>query len=113
MDNNIVDLDVLIPEDQPPIKFTGRQDKKEYIVDLWIPAAVGLLIIDNIETIMGIFPKKEGDKPKVDESAIDIVLKIFALMCREKYPHIDVVWIRKNISLLKLGVIATKMMVSN
>lgn len=101
MSDKIIDLDVLLPEEQPPIKFTGKTDKKEYIVDLWIPTAVGLLIAENIELLMSIFPSKTR-KTKFSKEAVDLILEVFAIMCREKYPHVNKTWIEKNISLPKL-----------
>lgn len=101
MDNSIADLDVIFPEDDV-VKFKGKTDGKEYIISLFIPSAVGFLLIDNIDMIRGIFPSgKNSGKPKFSQDLIDLLSRILSEVCGNQYPEIDEMWVKKNISLTR------------
>jgi hypothetical protein len=104
---NIVDLDVLVPEDEE-VKFKSK-DGREYTVKLFIPAAVGFTIIDNLDALQRIFPGGGNSRPRLTKESIDLALRIVADVIGEQYPEVDVDWVRTNISLPRLAVLVLKL----
>lgn len=93
---NITDLDDLFPEEEV-VSF--KVDGKKYDVKVFIPAAVGFVIIDNVDTLKDIFPGSH--KPKLSKKAVDLAMKILAAVIHEQYPEVDEEFVRKNLSLTK------------
>ena len=105
----IADLDVLFPEDDI-VKFKGKTDGKEYEIKLFIPSAVGFLIIENIDIITGLFPSGNvSSKPKVTKKVIDLLKKILTEICRNQNPEINEKWVEANISLPRQAFIIYKL----
>lgn len=103
---DIVDLDILFPENDI-IKFKDRSGQV-YEISLFIPAAVGFTLLDNIDMIKSIFPVP-GGRPRLSKEAIEMVLRILADICNEQHPEIDREWIKKNVSLPRQAYIIYKM----
>ena len=89
------DLDILLPEDEV-IEFTAKDDKR-YSIRLFVPFAVGAYIIDHADELAEVFPN--GGRPKLSRKTLDLVLKVFSMVCREQYDHMTEDWIKANISL--------------
>lgn len=102
----IVDIDILLPENDI-ITFTAKNGEK-YSIELFIPAAVGFTIIDNIDKLADIFPQG-GGKPRITKDAINIVLTILANICSVQYEFMTREWISANISLPRQALIVFKM----
>lgn len=104
---NIVDLDVLVPEDEI-VKFKSK-DGREFTVRLFIPAAVGFTIIDNLDALQRIFPGGPSARPRMTRESIELALRIVADVLHEQHSEIDVEWVKANISLPRLAVLVFKL----
>lgn len=95
------DLDIMFPEDDS-VEFTAK-DKKRYTVPLFISFACGAYLIDNIETIKEIYPSK-GKLPKINSKTLGVVVKILQIMISDAYPECTEEWVKKNISIPRMGI---------
>ena len=101
------DLDILYPEDNT-VEFTAK-DGKRYTVPLFISFACGAYLIDNIETIKEIFPGG-GKLHKLNITTLGVVVKILQIMISETYPECTEEWVKKNISLPRMGIMIFRAM---
>lgn len=84
----IVDLDTVLPIDK--IKFTGAVDRVEYVVNLFVPVAVGL----KIQQVQKINAEEE-----TDESMLDLQMETLSAMFSVQYPNMTPDWVKENVSL--------------
>lgn len=103
---NITDMDDLFPEEEV-VSFSIN--KKKYDVKVFIPAAVGFLIIDNIDVLKDIFPG--GHSPKLSRKAVDLAMKILSTVISEQHPEITEQMIREQLSLTKQVFLLYKLVV--
>jgi hypothetical protein len=103
---NITDMDDLFPEEEV-VSFSIN--KKKYDVKVFIPAAVGFLIIDNIDVLKDIFPG--GHQPKLSRKAVDLAMKILSTVISEQHPDITEQMIREQLSLTKQVFLLYKLVV--
>lgn len=106
---NIVDLDILFPENDI-IRFKDKSGKT-YEVGVFIPPAVGFTIIDNIDLIQQAFPNGVSSRPRVSKELLNFALLIIADICHEQYPEITEEWLKKNVSFPRLAYILYKLAV--
>jgi len=102
----IVDLEQLFPEEEK-ITLKDKAGTK-YTITVFLPAAVGFLILDNIETVQSMFPGT-STIPKPTKEGLDLMIRIVSLVCHEQHEEIDETWIKKNVSLPKLVYILYKL----
>lgn len=103
---DIVDLEQLFPEDEK-ILLKDKAGKK-YVISVFLPAAVGFLILDNIETIQSMFPGNTRI-PRPTKEGLDLMIRVISAVCHEQHEDIDEEWLRKNVSLPKLVYILYKL----
>lgn len=99
------DLDILLPEDNI-VSFTAA-DGKKYQINLFIPFAVGQMLVDNADDVMEIFGGKTG-KPNINAKTIKLALRILTGIMQDQHPHMTDEWIKKNVSVPRMGVILFK-----
>lgn len=109
MSGVIYDLDVLMPDSENVVSFTGRFDKKKYDVDLFIPSGVAAVLLENLDEITSAFPSGGRTSINLSPAIIQIIEKVLCALMEESYPEINPAWIRKNLSLPKQAFIVTQM----
>lgn len=103
----MIDLDVLIPEDES-VSFTGAKDGQKYVVKLYIPAAVAMLLIENRDQIIELLPAPGKQMNRLDlikPQTVNLLLKIIAGIFKDQHPHMTEEWIKENVSLPRLVLI--------
>ena len=92
MPENVIDLDVLRPE-QKFIKLNGKQ------IDIsFIPCAITFDIDELVKELSKLDQKKLKTDGKEQKKAFDITVKMCAIFCMWKYPEMDEEWFRENTS---------------
>lgn len=84
------------------IDITDRKTKKVFKIDLFIPAGVGLLVLDKTESIRKIF------MGKADEAAVKDMYAIFANFLTTKYHFMNEKWCVDNIDMTAAVVLLMK-----
>ena len=78
---NDIDLDVLFPEVVRPISFTARRDGKKYSINLFIPAALMVMV--------------QGK----DETNLQFQQRLLSALMSNQHDHMTVDWIVENVPL--------------
>lgn len=104
---NIADLDILFPNENDSIEFTGK-DGKKYKIPIFIPVSVGFTLIDNIDKLMSIFPSGVQGRPAFTRETLDMMQELLVSIIKEHYDHVDREWLRKNVSLVRQAYIIFK-----
>jgi hypothetical protein len=84
MEEEIKDLDIIFPDEEIMVTFTGKEDRKKYQPTKFIPHGLSL------------FMAKHGNMNSAEKN-----LKYIMLFLQAQYPHMDEQWIQKNVSLQK------------
>jgi hypothetical protein len=106
MNNEMIsDLDELMPENEI-VSFTAA-DGKKYQISLFIPFAVGQMLIENADKVLDMFGNGRG-KPKLNIDTLKLALRILNGIMESQHPHMNEDWIERNISLPRLAVILYK-----
>ncbi|UCF13193.1 MAG: hypothetical protein JSW06_02770 [Thermoplasmatales archaeon] len=96
------DLDILIPE----IKNIEIDDGTGKLIKLrlFVPAAVGTILLQEIETLKDIF------KGEIDEKAEKLMFQIFEVMFKRQHKFMTAKWCEENIQLPTCIIILSQMM---
>jgi hypothetical protein len=98
---SIADIDTLLQRDDEQIEFKAK-DKNVYMVTLFVPSAVALIIVNHADVLDDVFHGRF--KP----SAVGLVLEIISAIFKPSYDFMTPEWIENNISLIKLIAITNK-----
>lgn len=92
MSNEIKDLDIIFPDEEIRMTFSGAVDKKRYSITMFIPHGLTL------------YMAQKG----VD--ANEKQLRTLSMFLRAQHPHMDEEWIKNNLSLQKQNAIFGEML---
>jgi hypothetical protein len=95
------DSEILFPTIDT-IEITDRRTKKVFKIDLFVPAGVGLLVLDKTESIRKIF------MGKADEATIKDMYSIFGQFLKTKYHFMDEKWAYDNIDMTAAVILLMK-----
>lgn len=88
MSEELKDLDILFPDNDVMISFTGKEDKKKYTLKMFLPHGLSL------------FMAKKSDMNGAEKQ-----IKYVSIFLQSQYPHMDEEWVEENVSLQKQTVI--------
>lgn len=89
---DVRDFEILVPKVEK-IKLRDRKNGREYQADLFVPTAVGLVFVRNIDAVRKIF------SGTVDDTALRLIYDIFEKMFKRQFDFMDAKWCERNIDL--------------
>lgn len=82
----ITDIDQLIPKHEY-FDLKDRKSGELFKVDMFVPMGVGLLFINNSDTIIDIF-----DNQKIGEKSLILIYELFETMFKPQHNFMDKKW---------------------
>lgn len=103
------EFNVILPEIEE-IELVDQKTKRHYKVSFFVPAAITLVIIKNIDVLKKLVAGKEEDNwlAGLDDEVMQFMWEIFGKMFGRQYPLMTAQWCEDNIDIFNAWIILSQ-----